>query len=101
LAAGKISVGVTVERVGRVGRASVQVDGESYGNIDIPFLVRRHSGGNLNIGRDEGIAVSDDYAAPFEFQGRINELVIDIPKLRGPDAKQAQKEEAEVELARQ
>ena len=98
--AGKVSVGVAVERLGRVGRATVLIGGKPCGSVDLPFLVRRHSGGNLNLGCDEGIAVSDDYTAPFKFQGRINELVIDIPKLRGPEAKQAQQEEAEVELAR-
>ncbi len=102
LPVGKVNVGVFLERVGRVGRATVLVAGKPCGaSIDIPFLVRRHSGGNLNIGRDEGIAVSNDYSAPFEFQGRIHEVVIDLPAQSRPDAKRAAKAEVEVDLARQ
>ena len=102
LPVGPLNVGVLLERVGRVGRATVLVAGKPCGaSIDIPFLVRRHSGGNLNIGRDEGIAVSNDYQAPFEFQGRIHEVVIDLPVQRRPDAKQAAAAEVEVDLARQ
>lgn len=98
---GKVSVGVLVERLGKVGRASVLIDGKSCGSIDIPFLVRRHSGGNLNIGHDDGIAVSNDYQAPFAFQGRIGEVVIELPAQRDRDAKEAAKADMAIDLARQ
>lgn len=98
---GKVSVGVLVERLGKVGRASVLIDGKLCGSVDIPFLVRRHSGGNLNIGHDEGIAVSDDYQAPFTFQGRIGEVVIELPAQRDRDAKEAAKADMAIDLARQ
>ncbi len=101
LPAGKVKVGVFMERLGRVARASVLIDGKPCGSVDIPFLVRRHSGGNLNIGRDEGIAVSDDYVAPFEFQGRLHEVVIDLPVRSEKEAKRAAAAEVEVDLARQ
>jgi arylsulfatase len=98
---GKVSVGVLVERLGKVGRASVLIDGKPCGSVDIPFLVRRHSGGNLNIGRDEGIAVSNDYQAPFAFQGSIGEVVIELPVRHDKDAKEAAKMDAAIDLVRQ
>ena len=98
---GRSSVGVVVERLGRVGRASIVIDGESCGGIDIAFLIRRHSGGNFNIGCDEGMAVSNDYTAPFAFEGRIAEVVIDLPAQRGKEAHEAAKDAGAVDLARQ
>lgn len=98
---GKVSVGVLVERLGKVGRASVLIDGKPCGSVDIPFLVRRHSGGNLNIGRDEGIAVSNDYQAPFAFQGSVGQVVIELPAQRDRDAKEAARSDVAIDLARQ
>ena len=101
LPTGKVSVGVAVERIGRTGRASVLIEGRPCGNIDLPFLVRRHSGGNLNIGCDEGIAVSDDYKAPFAFQGRLGEVVIEMPERSSAETKRASRSDVFADLARQ
>ncbi|MDQ8730461.1 arylsulfatase [Bradyrhizobium sp. LHD-71] len=101
LPTGKISLGVSVERLGRVGRASVLIGDAVCGRIDIPFLIRRHAGGNLNLGRDDGIGVSDDYRAPFPFQGRISEVVVELPARRTSEAKDAAKADVAIEMARQ
>jgi arylsulfatase len=101
LPVGKVSVGVAVERLGRVGRASVVIGDNACGSVDIPFLVRRHSGGNLNIGCDDGLGVSDDYSGRFAFQGRIEGLVIELPAQKSRDAKQTAKADVAIEVARQ
>ena len=98
---GNATVGVLVERIGRVGRASVVVGGEPCGSVDIPFLVRRHSGGNLCIGHDDGEGVSDDYEGAFPFQGKIKEVVFDLPKEKSRDAQASKQAEADIALARQ
>jgi arylsulfatase len=101
LPAGRITIGGGIERLGRVGRGFVSIAGEECGAVDIPFLIRRHSGGNLNIGRDEGIPVSDDYSVPFAFSGTIHELVLDLPPQRSKEAREAARDEARADLARQ
>jgi arylsulfatase len=99
--AGAISIGVAVERLGRVGRATVLIGGKPCGSVDLPFLVRRHSGGNLNLGCDEGIAVSDDYTAPFKFQGKLGEVVVEMPERSPTEARQAARTDVFADLARQ
>ena len=99
--AGKTTVGVLVERLGRVGRASVLIGGRPCGSVDIPFLVRRHSGGNLNIGCDEGIPVSDDYTSPFAFQGKLGEVVVELPERSPSEERQAARTDVFADLARQ
>jgi arylsulfatase A-like enzyme len=99
--AGKVLVGVAVERLGRVGRATVLIGGKPCGSVDLPFLVRRHSGGNLNLGCDEGIAVSDDYTAPFKFQGKLGEVIVEMPERSASEARQAARTDVFADLARQ
>ena len=94
-------VGVAVERIGRVGRASVLIDGIAVRQRRYPFLVRRHSGGNLYIGRDDGIGVSDDYNGAFPFQGTLKQVVFELPRQKSRDAQAAKQAEAEIALARQ
>jgi len=98
---GKVSVGAMVERLDRVGRASVLIGGRPCGSVELPFLVRRHAGGNLNIGCDEGLAVSDDYTAPFAFQGKLGEVVVELPQQPRTEARQADRAEVAADLARQ
>jgi arylsulfatase A-like enzyme len=102
LASGKLSVGFTIERIGRVGRGTVLLGDKPCGTgVDIPFLIRRHSGGNLYVGRDDHIGVSDDYTGAFAFQGKTHELVIDLPAQKTAEKKEQAKADVEIELARQ
>jgi arylsulfatase A-like enzyme len=102
LASGKLSVGFTIERIGRVGRGTVLLGDKPCGTgVDIPFLIRRHSGGNLYVGRDDHIGVSDDYTGAFAFRGKIHELVIDLPAQKTAEKKEQAKADVEIELARQ
>ena len=55
----------------------------------------------LNFGCDEGLAVSDDYTAPFNFQGKLGEVVIELPDQSREEAKQAARAEGAADLARQ
>ena len=77
------------------------IDGAPCGSVDIAFLVRRHSGGNLCIGRDDGSGVSDDYDGAFPFQGKIKEVVFDLPQQKSRDAQASKQAEADIALARQ
>ncbi|WP_298281282.1 arylsulfatase [uncultured Bradyrhizobium sp.] len=101
VATGKTTVSVAVERLGKVGRATVLIGGEPCGSVEIPFLVRRFSTGSFNLGSDPGVAVSDDYAAPFVFQGKLGEVVIEIPERTSAEARQASRADVLADLARQ
>ena len=55
----------------------------------------------LVVGCDEGIAVSDDYTAPFAFQGTLGEVVVEMPERSPGEAKQAARTDVFADLARQ
>jgi arylsulfatase len=84
------------------GRGSLHVDGELVGEGDIPrFTPSRFSltGAGLSAGRDaSGLAVCDDYVAPFPFTGEIlGEVTVEVegPAFVDPDA------EAEIAITTQ
>ena len=65
------------------GRGTLWVDGEVVGAGDIPrFTPNRFAlaGAGLSVGRDaSGLAVCDDYVAPFPFSGDIvGEVVVEV-----------------------
>jgi arylsulfatase len=45
-------------------------------------------GAGLLVGRDRGFPVCDDYQPPFPFSGRLERLIIEVPALAPPDARQ-------------
>jgi arylsulfatase len=65
------------------GRGTLFVDGEAVGSGDIArFTPNRFAlaGAGLSVGRDaSGLAVSDDYVAPFPFTGTIvGDVTVDV-----------------------
>src|SRR4029079_18131117 len=84
------------------GRGSLLVDGELVGEGEIPqFTPSRFSltGAGLTAGRDaSGLAVCDDYEAPFPFTGEIvGEVTVEVdgPAFVDPEA------EAEIAITTQ
>jgi hypothetical protein len=53
----------------------------------------------MNIGCDEGLAVSRNYTAPFTFQGRLHLVTLDTPPTR--PTRGDQRALAKAELAQQ
>jgi arylsulfatase len=99
--AGASSVGVSFERLGKNGRATVLINGEACGTVEIPFVLRMISTLGMDIGRDAGAAVSTDYVAPFAFEGTIKRVTFDLPD-RGPEAeRQAERAQIRADMARQ
>jgi arylsulfatase len=98
---GGSSVGVAFERIGKNGRATVLIDGEECGSVEIPFVLRMISTLGMDIGRDPGAPVSTDYAAPFAFEGTIKRIAFDLPE-RGAEAeRQAERAQIKADMARQ
>jgi hypothetical protein len=62
--------------------------------MEIPGVMSMISAQGMDVGRDSGSPVTDDYVAPFVFPGTIHQIVIDVPKRLTP---RQQKELAQVE----
>lgn len=63
------------------GTVELRVDGTVVGRGDVPrFTTTRFSitGAGLTVGRGSGLAVTDDYAGPFPFTGRIRRVVVEV-----------------------
>jgi hypothetical protein len=79
----------------------VTIAGQECGAVEVPFVLRMISSGGMDVARDPGSAVSDDYKPPFEFQGSIHRLIFEIPD-RGPKAEtEARKAQIKSDMARQ
>ena len=99
LAPGRHTVVFRFDKTGEhQGRGTLLVDGEAVGTGDIPrFTPNRFAlaGAGLSVGRDaSGLAVCDDYVAPFPFTGGIiGEVTVDV------DGRAFVDPEAEAEIA--
>ena len=60
------------------GAVTLLVDGRSVGEGAIPRLMFMVSSTGMDLGRSLA-PVNDDYAAPFAYPGRIDQVVFEIP----------------------
>lgn len=75
--AGTIELAVKVRRhAGRLGSATIEIDGEQVGGAELPLLMRMISSVGPSVGYDHGSPVSARYSAPFAFTGTLHEVVI-------------------------
>ncbi|MGD9942971.1 MAG: arylsulfatase [Burkholderiaceae bacterium] len=64
--------------------ATLSVDGKAVDSCEVPrSWPNRAVHGGLTCGRDSGLAVSDAYAAPFEFTGRLRRVTIELSEEGG------------------
>jgi arylsulfatase len=101
LPVGACTVSVALEKRGESGRATIAIDGKPCGSVEIPRILRMISANGMDAGRDAGSAVSDDYQAPFDFQGRIRRLMFEMPERSGKDERAAKVAEIKAAVARQ
>ncbi|MDP2293633.1 MAG: arylsulfatase [Actinomycetota bacterium] len=74
---GTTELAVKVRRhAGRLGSATIEIDGEEVGGAELPLLMRMISSVGPSVGYDHGSPVSARYAAPFAFTGTLHEVVI-------------------------
>ena len=91
---GRHTVTFRFERTGdHRGHATLLVDGHPVGGGDIPHFTPNRfsiSGAGLSAGRDaSGLAVTDDYEAPFPFSGvLLGDVVVEVdgPPFSDPEA---------------
>jgi arylsulfatase len=99
---GASTVSVRFERIDRTSKATLLINGHECGTVDIPGIMRMISAQGMDVGRDSGSPVTDDYEAPFSFTGEIKKMIIDIPQRLKPDQKvETMKAEEKAEMGRQ
>ncbi|NRA04535.1 MAG: arylsulfatase [Myxococcales bacterium] len=102
LPAGASEVAVHFMRRDEKAEATLVIDGEECGAVPIPRILRMISSTGLDVGRDGLSGVTDDYAAPFPFSGKIAKVVFELVSLRSPGEQRAEQElEAKVQLSRE
>ena len=83
LGPGRREVGLKVERDGFGAQVAMTVDGRTVASGIIQRLLFMISSTGMDIGRSLA-PVNDDYRAPFDYPGRIERVVWDVPKLPAP-----------------
>ncbi len=96
---GKSTVTAKLSKLEKGGRVTLAINGQECGSVDIPKLIRRLWGAGMNIGQDEGLAVSKDYTVPFKFEGQLLQLTLDVPPAK--PTKADQRAETRADLAQQ
>ncbi len=90
-------VGVRFRRSGKGGAATLVIDGDACGAVDIPFAMTMISSVGPSIGYDHGSPVSERYTGPFPFEGTLSRLEVTL--IGRPPAGDTSGEEAEERAA--
>jgi arylsulfatase len=99
---GASHMAVRFDHIDQRAKATLIINEKECGSIDIPRVMRMISAQGMDIGRDGGSPITDDYKAPFPFSGIIRRIIIDVPKRIPPKQQQEIREtEAKSEMSRQ
>ena len=77
---GNVKVGVYLEREDPGGKATLLINGEQVGSMEIAFVLRILGSTGMDIGRDSLSPVSEQYIAPFPFEGKITQVAVHLPE---------------------
>lgn len=85
-------------RSGMAGEMSVAVNGDDAGSADLPLFMRMMSSVGPSVAYDHGSAVSNRYTSPFVFEGKLEQVEIQLLSRQDAETRDA---EAAVEMSRQ
>ena len=85
---GRIRLEIRFVRDGETGKITLVMDGQECGTIQVPYVMRMISSTGLDIGKDSLSPVTNDYAAPFGFKGKIRRFDVVLHRYRSPKEKQ-------------
>ena len=99
--AGKCTVGAAFTWKDKQGTINLLINGEESGSVKVPTTIRTFTTG-MSIGRDALSPVTDDYQAPFPFQGTIQRIeVTHQPYQTAEDKKSDDDAKYKAEMSRQ
>ena len=105
LPVGDVVIGVSLQADSPRGSAQVSfsIDGEEIGSGQVDVLQRRilFAHGEFDIGADRRSPVGDNYDPPFEFEGEIHTVNIEVTPFEGEAAFHAQAERQRQTMSRQ
>ncbi len=105
LPVGDVVIGVSLQADSPTGPAQVtfSIDGEEIGSGQVDVLQRRilFAHGEFDIGADRRSPVGDNYDPPFEFEGEIHTVDIEVTPFEGEAAFHAQAERQRQTMSRQ
>jgi arylsulfatase A-like enzyme len=78
LGSGEYVVGVRFRRISRNGIATLVINGEECGTVEIPYVMGVMSSIGPSVGYDHGSPVSDRYSNTFPFEGTLERVEIQI-----------------------
>jgi arylsulfatase A-like enzyme len=82
LPATRCTVGLRMARDGKSGTATLTVDGAEVATLAIPAMAAMVSSTGMDVGRSMA-PVCEDYTPPFDFEGRLHRVVVEIaPRVR-------------------
>jgi arylsulfatase A-like enzyme len=90
---GEAVVGARFVRTGKGATATLLIDGQDSGTLDIPFAMTIISSVGPSVGYDHGSAVSQRYVGHFPFEGTLSRL--DVTLLGQNPAEQTAEAEAD------
>jgi len=98
---GKSTLGVAFTWADNQGTITLLINSKECGAIQVPSRIRTHSTG-MSIGRDSLSPVTDDYEAPFSFEGTISRIEVTYqPYTSADDEKKDHEERYNTEMAKQ
>ena len=77
---GDVKVGVYLERKDPEGEVTLLLDVAEAGKMSLPFVIRFLGSTGMDIGRDSLSPVSEQYNAPFPFEGLITQVAVHLPE---------------------
>ena len=87
-------VGVEFRREGSTAVATLVIDGEAAGSVDIPFAMSMMSSIGPSVGFDHGSPVSAHYSGSFPFEGSLHRVDVQlVAKTRDEAGKEAETDE--------
>jgi arylsulfatase len=99
---GAAVIGVEFRRTGGGATATLVIDGEPAGSVEVPFVMFMMSSIGPSVGYDHGSAVSSAYQAPFRFEGRLERVDVQLYRSFDELVEKAEAEaRARAELSRQ
>ncbi|MDZ4824858.1 MAG: arylsulfatase [Actinomycetota bacterium] len=84
-------IGVRFRRHGKTGDATLVIDNEDCGSLEIPYVMRMMSSTGPSVGYDHGSPVSELYDGPFPFEGRLERVDIQLVSIAPDDAATAER----------